>query len=172
MSSRKFFRMYYPDFWPNPEEIKDVNESADKLELKTIIKDFRTKDNTLSIWNLDNPIDAALGLINQNYKLGDVFFVNITEESLENAGLKIVNDKGTSIFTGLNDNHFDIVDINYITLKRVTSIILEAIKNEQYEIVISQEIIDSVKKALDDGIIDISVLPRDLKDRIINENQV
>ena len=169
MSSKKFLRMYSPDFWPKLEEISDVNESADKLELKTIIKDFRTKDNSLSIWNLDNPIDAALGLINPSFKLGDVFFVKITEESLEQAGLKIVNNKGTSIFDNLNDNHFDIIDINYTTLKKVSSIVLEAIRNEQCEIVISQEIVDGVRKALDNGIIDISALPKDLKNNISND---
>lgn len=166
MDNKKFLRMFCPAFWPTTEDINDIEEFANKLELKTIIHDFRTKDNTLSLWNLDDPIDAALGLVNPNYKLSDVFFVKITESRLEEAGLLIKNNKGNSLFEDLNDNHFDILDVNYTSLKKVSELVLEAIKNEQYEFVISQEIIDRIKEYLDDGKIDFNILPKEIRNKI------
>lgn len=170
MDNKRFLRMFSPAIWPDSEDISDIDECANKLELKTIIQDFRTKDNTLSLWNLNDPVDAALGLINPNYKLNGVFFVNITEERLTEVGLTINNSNGNSIFTDLNDKHFDILNVNYASLKKVSEIILESIKSEQYEIVTTNEILNRVKKYLSEGKIDIDSLPKEIKNIIKDSN--
>ncbi|MBQ8901622.1 MAG: hypothetical protein IJY87_00970 [Bacilli bacterium] len=169
MECNVFYRMIFKPFWPCEESIDSLDECLNNLELRTIIKDFRTKDNTLSIWNLDDPKDVVLALINPNYRLEDAFFVKITKEELEANGLILNNNKGNSIFEELNENHYDIVDVNYKTLGKVSKLILSALKNGDCELVTTHEIIKIIRKLVDEEKINVAKLPKEIKEKIAGQ---
>ena len=57
-----YIRVINPAYWPDEDEINngiDINN----LGANTITQELRTKDNTLSLWAVDDPQDVVLAMI-------------------------------------------------------------------------------------------------------------
>lgn len=166
MESDVFYRMITRPYWPSEEEINDIETSTEETGIKTIWKDFRNKDNTLSIWNLENPNDVALALITSNGHLEDTFVVKLKKEDLINSNLTLVNNEGASVFSQYNNNHYDITDVNYKKLGSVIKLILSSLKSEDYEIITTHEILKLIQKAVVDNKIEPKILPKEIREKI------
>lgn len=166
MESDVFYRMITRPYWPSEEEIDDIDSSVETTEIRTIWKDFRNKDNTLSIWNLEDPNDVALALINSGAHLEDTFIVKLKKSDLISSNLTLINNEGGSVFSQYNDKHYDITDVNYKQLGSVIKLILSSLKSEDYEIITTHEILKLIKKAIIDNKIEPKHLPKEIREKI------
>lgn len=53
-----YIRIINRALWPKTEEIKQGFD-VDNLEAKTVTKEFKNNDNTLSLWAVENEDDAV-----------------------------------------------------------------------------------------------------------------
>ena len=67
-----YIRVINRPYWPSEEKINNGID-IQKLEARTITQDLRTKDNTLSIWCIDNPEDAVLAMVLNANRIEDMF---------------------------------------------------------------------------------------------------
>lgn len=168
MGNDVFYRMITREYWPAEENIDNIENSFNEVGIKTIYKDFRNKDNTLSIWNLNNYDEAVLALINPNFRLDTLCFVKLKKEDLLKEELTLENNKGLSLVEEFNNKHYDIKDVNYKSLGKVIKLILKSLKREDYEVITPQEIIKLIKNAVVDNKIDSSKVPKDIIEKIDN----
>ena len=166
MENNVFYRMITREYWPAEENIDDIEKIYNDIGIKTIYRDFRNKDNTLSIWNLNDYSDAALALVNPNFRLDTLCFVKLKKEELLKEELNLENNKGLSLIDEYNGKHYDIRDVNYKSLGKIIKLILKSIKNEDYKIVTPQEIVKLIENAVVDNKIDSSKVPKDIMEKI------
>lgn len=80
---------------------------------------MKTKDNTLSVWKIDNPShvnDAVLAMASYFDHLDTIDIVVLDESALERAGLRIVPTPGNTPVKRLVDFHRLISELTYRTL--------------------------------------------------------
>lgn len=146
-----YIRVINRPYWPSEEKINNGID-IQKLEARTITQDLRTKDNTLSIWCIDNPEDAVLAMVLNANKIEDMFTLKIDEELLINNNLEFKNETGSTQLTDINQFHYNIKNITYKSLADVSKVIIEALKNDDNLNSYSQkDIIEMINKALEDG---------------------
>lgn len=162
----KYVRLIKRGRWPTEEEI-DYN--IDNISAKTIVQEMAMKgeENSLSIWQLENKEDIALAVISPaKQSIEKITAVKINKDELLKNGLEIKEQEGNSVASCLNSNHFDIVNMNYKSLGNFAKVIIEALKDENnLEIITQKEVIEILKKAIDDG----KVNKDDLSSDIINK---
>lgn len=146
-----YIRVINRAYWPCEEKI---NEGIDvnTIGANTITQEFRTKDNTLSLWAVENTEDVVLAMICKASKIDDMFTLKIEDELLKNSKLEVVNEGSNSLIKDINKFHYNIKNLNYKKLANVSKLIIEALKNEDnLEFFTKNDIIRILKKAIKEG---------------------
>lgn len=146
-----YIRIINRPYWPNEDEINSGVEIGE-LNANTITIDLRSKDNTLSLWRVDNEDEAVLAIASGLNKLNDIFTLKLDEKALEDSGLRLENEKGNTIVKDINKFHYNIKDVTYNRLGQVSNIIIESLKNDDnLKSYIIDDIIIILRKAIEEG---------------------
>ena len=147
--------------WPSEEEIKkEIN--IDNIQARTIVQEMTMKgeQSCLSIWKLNVEKDIALALISPNKNsLEKITILKIDEKILTENGLTISQEEGESVVQGLNNKHYDIINMTYKNLGDFANVIITALKNDKNVLTISKrDIATYVNEAIKNKEIDINDL--------------
>jgi hypothetical protein len=105
--------------WNN--QLTEDNELNLVISADAITGCLRTKSNTLSIWNVDNEKDAILALASMNDSIVPIDYI-IFDNSFFSANqidIKNVVSQSNPV-EGLRDKHYDIVNLDYESLGKVS----------------------------------------------------
>lgn len=147
--------------WPDEEEIKkEIN--IDNIEAKTIVNEMAIKgeQSCLSIWKLNEEKDIALALVSPNKNsLEKITIIKIDEAILAENGLTISQEEGASVVQGLNNKHYDIINMTYKNLGDFANAIITALKDNENVLTITEKAIATyVNEAIKSEEIDINDL--------------
>lgn len=114
------------------EKLKESKEDIFTTPADTITSELRTKSNTLSLWlikSLDELSGAVLALAVGRNRITRLDILLLDEDDFEKKGLSIVNspDSGLSPYTGYNQFHYDLTDMDYEKLGLFSEIIIEKV---------------------------------------------
>lgn len=125
-----YIRIINRALWPKTEEIKQGFD-VDNLEAKTVTKEFRNSDNTLSLWAVENEDDAVLAMITKSEKIYDMWTLRISDSAIKNSNLEIKNEASYPNVSGIGKFHYNIKNLTYKSLADVSQVIIEALKDEK-----------------------------------------
>lgn len=125
-----YVRIINRALWPKTDDIMHGFD-VDKLEAKTITKEFRNNDNTLSLWAVENEDDAVLAMITSANKIDDMWTLKISDSIIENSKLEVKNEATHPNVKGIGQFHYNIKNLTYKSLADVSNVIIEALKNEE-----------------------------------------
>ena len=161
-----YIRVINPAYWPDEDEINneiDINN----LGANTITQELRTKDNTLSLWAVEDPQDVVLAMISNASRIDDMCTLKIDDHILSNSNLEVVNESANSRIKDLNDFHYNIKNLTYKKLADVSKVIIEALKKEEnLEIFTKNDIIIILKNAITNGRLTMKSLPKSIRQEI------
>lgn len=143
-----YIRVINRAYWPEDGDInKGIN--IEDLGANTITQELKTKDNTLSLWAVDNTEDVVLAMVSNANRIDDMYTLRIEDEILEGSDLEIINEHGNSKIKDLNKFHYNIINLNYKKLADVSKVIIEALKkDDNLEMYLKKDIIQILKKAI------------------------
>lgn len=158
-----YIRVINRAYWPDEEEITR-GYNIDNLGANTITQDLRTKDNTLSLWAVENTQDVVLAMVSNATKIDDICTLKIDDGIINDSGLEVKNEVGNSRIKDLNEFHYNIKNLTYKKLADVSKVIIEALKNEDnLETFTKKSIIKILKKAIDDKRLDPRTLSKNIQ---------
>lgn len=151
-------------------------ESAEDMFADAATAEFRTSKGTLSTWIIDDIVDlddAVLAIVVTSTHVDRMDFIVIDTRLIEENNLKYVQSyAGREIaIPDLQDSHYDIVDITIPKLIDCTCVYRKVIEqdNDEGNFIVRYaegDIRDLLKKAINDGRIEIDLLTKDVRDCI------
>ncbi|MBR3888670.1 MAG: hypothetical protein IKJ32_06185 [Clostridia bacterium] len=161
-----YIRVINRAYWPSEDEIsKGIN--IDEIGANTITQELKTKDNTLSLWAVENPEDVVLAMISNASRIDDMYTLKIEDDILYAKKLNVVNDHANSRIKELNEFHYNIRDLNYKKLADVAGAIIEALREEtNLEVFTKKDIIMILKKAIIEKRVAIQDLHKKIREEI------
>lgn len=154
-----YVRIINRALWPKTDDIMHGFD-VDKLEAKTITKEFRNNDNTLSLWAVENEDDAVLAMITSASKIEDMWTLKISDFIIENSNLEVKNEATHPNVKGIGQLHYNIKNLTYKSLADVSNVIIEALKNEEN---LREYTKNDIQEILDDAVEQGRVNPSLLK---------
>ena len=154
-----YVRIINRALWPKTDDIMHGFD-VDKLEAKTITKEFRNNDNTLSLWAVENEDDAVLAMITSANKIDDMWTLKISDSIIENSKLEVKNEATHPNVKGIGQFHYNIKNLTYKSLADVSNVIIEALKNEDN---LKEYTKNDIQEILDDAVEQGRVNPSLLK---------
>lgn len=154
-----YVRIINRALWPKTDDIMHGFD-VDKLEAKTITKEFRNNDNTLSLWAVENEDDAVLAMITSANKIDDMWTLKISDSIIENSKLEVKNEATHPNVKGIGQFHYNIKNLTYKSLADVSNVIIEALKNEDN---LKEYTKNDIQEILDDAVEEGRVNPSLLK---------
>jgi hypothetical protein len=145
--------------------------SLEALSADALTADLRTRDNTLSLWEIDSEDeldDAVLALaISKNAtKIEKMDLVVIPKETILAKELSIRASPGDTFAEELSNIHREIVDLKYSSLGIFAQIIIDLLSKNAPTTITKIKVENIVKVAYKNNTIDISCLPEDMQRRI------
>ncbi len=140
------------------DELKDTPADA-------ITRCMRTSEDKLSVWRIDTEDefpDAVLAIVATAEHLETMHFVMLCGEELHARGLQTECSPSGPPVRGMEDRHYDIVDLTYSTLGEVASIILRIVKENRVERRTKRELRELLISAVEQG----RLARIDLKERL------
>ena len=95
------------------------------IEADTVVAEFKTDKNKLSVWKIENDNDlqdAFIALGSNCANIGTIWAAKISPEDLEEVAFD--DEEGNTPTIGINQKHRNIIDLNYVSLGSVISSII------------------------------------------------
>lgn len=126
----------------------------------------RTKDNTLSLWqindNSEDEITKAILAFASSMTNIEAFDIIVIEEEKIREVFTLENTEMNTPYKVMNSKHFDIVKIKYTTLKVVADVILAGIAEGKTRKITKGQIVSLLKLACSDG----RIIKEELNDKL------
>lgn len=100
------------------------------IEADTVVAEFKTDNNKLSVWKIetdDDLKDALIALGSNCTKVGTIFAAMISPDDLEE--ISFDEEEGDTPTIGINQKHRNMVGLNYISLGCIITAILSCLKD-------------------------------------------
>jgi len=139
-----------------------------KLSADVITNCLKTKQNTLSLWKINtlDKLNEALIAITSGMDHLDRIAIVFFEDGKLNADLNLKICAGRTPFSDFEDNHCDIVELNYDSLGKFSKVVHEAIKENNYEQISKANIKELLNKAIVENKLNISTISEDIKKKL------
>jgi hypothetical protein len=150
--------------WMQYDILHGEDVSADAITL-----DLRTKDNTLSVWEIPDEqyVDAAvLAFTAKMSCLETIDFVVISKDSFTSNGINVITQKEDTPFIEMCDAHRNIIKLNHSSLGIVAEGIVNSIKTDNSHRRTKNEIKKLIEDAIIEGRIEKSSLSIELQKKI------
>lgn len=143
-------------------------ENINEIPADPISRDMNSRYNTFSLWCFDkeNIDDGILTVALSKPKLDTTDVIYLYEDEIINIGLELKNNKGTSGFKAMEENHYDIINMNHEALGKVAKLIIDAINESRIENSLKDELIDVILVKIENSEIEESYLNKGVKKEI------
>lgn len=137
------------------------------IEADTVVAEFKTDKNKLSVWKIENDDDLkdafiALGANCSN--IGTIWVAMISPEELENIGLD--EEEGDTPTIGINQKHRNLTGLNYVSLGSVISSILSSFQGSDRVI---RKTKGEMRRLLAEAYLNDRLIPDLLEPTLLNE---
>lgn len=140
--------------WPN-DEIQNIKD----FPADPITSCLRTSNNTLSFWAVnsyekDKITDGVLAIVTPGHHLDTVDIIVLEKKEIDESNLEIEQTEGNTLIEGLKDNHYDLINLNYEDLGKITSIISKKFVKYQSYRYSKGELKSLIREAIESGKLD------------------
>ena len=107
--------------------------TLEDIPADTVVSEFRTDKNKLSVWKIetdDDLSDAFIALASNCDNIGTIDAVKIDEKDL--ADISFDEEDGNTPTIGINHKHRNIIDLNYVNLGTVIQSMIYGFQKDQY----------------------------------------
>ena len=151
--------------WPKESELAKTISLKD-IPADTVLAEFVTDNNKLSVWKIENEsdlIDAFIALGSNCNSIGSIDAVKIDENIISH--LSFDDENGNTPTVGINHKHRNIT--NYVTLGDVIDSMIQGIGNEGYVHKTRGEMKAILVQAYNEKRIDMEKVPPNMKVSIL-----
>ncbi len=131
---------------------------------------LRTSGNTLSLWAIESEKeleDAVVAIAaTQTDKLETFDITAIEQELIENSGLSVISSAGKTPYQDFVTKHRDICQLDYESLGKVASLIVESIRNNRNQRFTKARLVNLVSEAVKAGKIQIETLEPKMQEQL------
>lgn len=150
---------------------QDKDKKVKDISSDIITNCLKTSQETLSIWYAENDdeIDKAIIALSANRDfINKLDYIILEDDDIKKYNLEINKSEGNSPYIEFNENHYDIVNINYSILGNVAEMILQKIKSgEKINRISEANIKAKLKKAMEKNILNKQQMSKDLLKEIL-----
>ena len=135
----------------------------------TVVSELKTIGNKLSVWKIENDediIDAFIALASNSDYLGTIDAIKIDSEKMKD--LEFDTEVGDTPAIAINEKHRNIINLNYVSLGKVISAIIDAFQKNQNIRKRKSEIKEILKKACGEGKLKLDDLSQDIQKHLKN----
>lgn len=107
--------------------------TLEKVEADTVVAEFRTEKNKLSVWKVeteDDLKDAFIAPASNCDSTGTIDAIKIEQTDLEQ--MQFDEELGDTPTRNINQKHCNIVNLNYVNLGNVIQGVLNGLKKDQH----------------------------------------
>ncbi len=150
-------------YWPSDQDQYSNNEliSAD-----AITRDLTTSGDEISWWKIDNLEDAedvGLSFVSKlDEGTGIIYIVMIPFDDISSKlNIKNTPEHGETAVIGMEQNHYDIYNLNYKTLGVLGDLVARQTSNESHRYIASfkvKKLIEKLGQFIDEGKVNVSKL--------------
>lgn len=144
--------------------------SADPIPADAITGCLRTRDNTLSLWeipNLDAIDKAILALSTCSESIEKIDVVFFEKSDIESFSLSVQQTNGTSPVPELNKTHYDLIGMTYGALGQFSKVVVNCIHLENTKLFSRAAVQNILIESIKNGTTDINHLNNKLKEALI-----
>lgn len=139
-----FVRMLEKQKWERLIGVGHIKTPADTLQ-----SELKTDSNNLSLWLVENDVDltnAVLALAVARNKITRLDIFVTDQVDFEQRGLNTENTpkNGLSPYNSFNDNHYDLVNIDYEKLGILSQMIIDSVPNPKKVIRYGKGVIENI----------------------------
>lgn len=138
------------------------------IQADTVLAEFKTDKNKLSVWAIENEDDlddAFIALGSNCQSLTTISAVKIDEVNLIDLSLEF--EEGDTPTYGINSKHRNIVELNYVTLGNVINSIIWSIRDDNYVRKTKGQMTELLVKAYKANKLDMDRIASSVKDSIM-----
>lgn len=145
---------------------QDKNKNISDISSDIITNCLKTSQDTLSLWYVENEdeIDNAIIALSSNRDyVNRLDYIVIPDQYIKDYNLELNKEEGNSPYISFNNNHYNIVNINYSLLGRIAEMIVDIINNGQKIERIHEKVIKSkLKTAIEKKLLDTQKMKESL----------
>ena len=152
--------------WRQRKILEGEPASAD-----AITRCMRTTENKLSLWSINGEAgleDAVLALAAQFDHLDAIDVLCIDLSLIQDSGLHLKESPGSTPYAEFEQNHMDIVDLDYDLLGVMAQVVIESIRRDQSKRFTKSQLIEIIRSGVRDGKVHLSQLKCSIQKRISN----
>ncbi len=115
--------------WPREQDIAQA--TLKDIPMDTVIAEFKTENNKLSLWEADTQDDlndAFVALASNMQAIETIFAVKLDSKKLPE--FTFDDELGSTPAVGINRKHHNIVDLNYVNLGDVIQVIIDGLSGD------------------------------------------
>lgn len=133
---------------------------------------LKTTRNSLSTWEVtDESLEkGVLAMVVNHDRLDTIDVVLISSEELKDQSIDIEQTRGDTSFTEYIDRHYDLINLNYLSLGKVAEVIVNAFKVNKVKRYTQMDLRKLIQKALDDDILLLCVLKPNVQKCFMNKS--
>lgn len=138
------------------------------IEADTVHSEFKTDNNKLSIWAINNDDDfedAVIALGSNCSHIVTMQLLQISEEDLKN--MSIETEEGNTPTNEINQKHRNITDLNFESLGELITVMIRAIGNDKTIVMTKSKVKELLKNAYFSGKINMELVSDSLREEIM-----
>jgi Zn-dependent M16 (insulinase) family peptidase len=153
-----------------PDEFDDIG--VQDLPADVMSACLKTSKNTLSTWeikslNNEDLEEGILAIAASLPNIDSIDIVTIQKDLVVQSGFQLdENTPGNTAVLDLAETHIDIIELTYKTVGEFSKIVLDALKEEKVTRITRGKLKKILKKALDEGRIDINQLSQSVLSKL------
>ena len=132
---------------------------------------LKTKQNSLSFWLIGDESqreEGVLAIASQFEHIDTVDILLIDRSLFEQKQLGLVPTPGLTPYTDFIDNHFDVINLDYLSLGTVAEVIVESIRQARYKKFRESELVEILSNGVQAGKVQWSELNPHVRKKIPN----
>ncbi len=156
------YRKVDPPVWNRAVDFGELEVPA-----TTLLTELRAKGNELSFWRTASREHAIMAIAGGFKNLSGFAISWIEESDLLSDGIRLIESPGDTCIEEFRTQHRDAVTLDATRLARIASHLARAIRQQDRLFLVTEdEAVDSMKAAVDAGLIGASHLPRLYRERV------
>lgn len=147
-----------------------ISVGPDYISADAVTACLRTTSNALSVWKTESEEEYAhsvLALLASLTTMDTIDIVRFDVSELNANNLMLAETAGDTHAKGLEGLHRDIINLDHSGLKSVAEIVKAKVANNESVRFRKPEIKQILKRAVDDGVVDIEALPDKIRAELL-----
>lgn len=153
--------------WKQRDILNGESPSAD-----AITNCMKTSDNNLSCWEIQNEAEldeAVVAIAACFHHIDTIDVLAIDRTMLDRHQLSVDPKPMPNPYTAFSDRHRDVSNLDYDALGRMADVIIESLRQNQCKRYRRKQLLDLLKKAVEDDKVNPDELNEDVKKYIVTD---